>query len=200
MRIEPDLLSKLDRTHPDNLNPYGGNRPGKATIFWGVRNQTLYTGTTHRSVHNGVMQDHPEIVREILPPDIYERMQAGEFRHPTAGNNQLWQVVSVFALMGRLGGAHGHDVVSLWPRSRSGVEYEGGELGASSFFRPEAEIPKLLRALMGRGKSVHFGIEPPRIDGSWVLTMMDEMVPTLAGELLDGVGSSGAPPQGRDIL
>ena len=190
MPLDPDLRRKLNRAHPDNLSPYSGEHLGKATIFWGVRNQTLYTDTTHRSVHNGVMQDHPEIVREILPPDIYERLQAGEFKHPRMGNNQLWQVVSVFALMGRLGGSAGHNIVSLWPRSHSGVSYAGGELGARSFFRPQAELPRMLRALMGQGNAVHFGAEPPRINESWIVTMMDEMEPTLVGDLLGGWGPS----------
>ncbi len=186
MALEPSLRDKLNRAHPDNLSPYSGERPGKATIFWGVLNQTLYTDTTHKSVHNGVMQDHPEINLEILPPDIYERMKLGEFKHPRMGNNQAWEVISVYSLMGRLGGSAGYNVVSIWPRSHSGVSYSGGEFGATSFFQPQDEIPNMLRALMGQGKAVHFGARPPRVDESWIVTMMDEMEPTLVGDLLDG--------------
>ena len=99
---------------------------------------------------------------------------------------QLWQVVSVYALMGRMGASAGHNVVSIWPRSHSGVRYAGGELGATCFFDPQAEIPKMLRALMGQGEAVHFGSDPPRVDGSWVVTMMDEMAPTTVGDIVKG--------------
>ena len=198
MALEPSVREKLNRAHPDNLSPYSGERPGKATIFWGVRNQTLYTDTTHKSVHNGVMADHPEIVREILPPDIYERMMAGEFKHPGWGTTNFGRSSpSSHSWVGWVA-RQGHNIVSLWPRSHSGVRYAGGESGATSFFQPQAEIPKMLRALMGQGNAVHFGVEPPRVDESWVVTMMDEMAPTLVGDLIEGSGPGGPPSGASD--
>jgi hypothetical protein len=64
--------------------------------------------------------------------------------------------------------------------------YGGERPGKATYFRDE--IPEMLRAMMGNGRSVRFGAEPPRVDESWVVTMMGEMVPTFVGDLLEGSG------------
>jgi hypothetical protein len=180
-------LEVLGRANPDAVGLLAsGSESGRSTIFYGARNQTLYIDDRPRGSHNIVLYEHPEIVEEILPPDIFERYRSGEFFDPRRGG-QTWEVVASYALLGRLGGIHApgrhYNVVSVWPRSLAGIP---GKLEPVPGLLDEA-LPGLLRALKGDGIIHSFG-ETARIDDSWIMVVQGELGPVTVGEYLSRHG------------
>ena len=94
------------------------------TFFYGLTDKTLYTDSTPDSYHRKVLRNRPEMVRSILPADVFRRHEAGEFLEVNTGNldderysgsatgglmplridgNRTWETIAAFALLGRFG-------------------------------------------------------------------------------------------------
>ena len=56
------------------------------TFFYGLTDHTLYTDSSPGSYHRKVLREHPEMVRSILPADVFRRHEAGEFLGVDTGN------------------------------------------------------------------------------------------------------------------
>jgi hypothetical protein len=201
----------LDEIHSDDRPVLAGLTPDHlhgtsmaTTFFYGLTNHTLYTDSSQGAYHRKALREHPEIVRSILPADLFRRHEAGEFLEVDTGNpdderysgsamgglmplridgSRTWETVAAFALLGRLGvkeiDGNLYGVVSLWPDSLSGIP---GKLDPMA--GRHDGIPALLRALKGDGKIVHHG-EPVTIDDRWLLVIPDQLGPIPVGEYLN---------------
>jgi hypothetical protein len=184
-RIPAQDLAVLGRANPDAVGHFKTEMTtGRSTLFYGFRNQTLYADDRPKGTHNILLHEHPEIIQEIVPPEVYQRYRAGEFFDQKKGG-QAWEVVASFALLGRLGGVvapGGHyNVVSIWPRSLAGVP---GKLEPVHGLLDKA-LPGLLRALKGEGRIVCYGM-PMQIDDDWIVVVEGELGPLAVGEYLAG--------------
>lgn len=184
-RIPAQDLAVLGRANPDAVGHFKTEMTtGRSTLFYGAVNRALYIDDKIKNSHNILLHEHPEIIEQIVPPDVYQRYRAGEFFDPTKGG-QAWEVVASFALLGRLGGIQaptGHyNVVSIWPRSLAGVS---GKLEPVPDLLDRA-LPDLLRALKGAGRVVTYGT-PTRIDDDWIVVVEGEIDPLMVGEYLAG--------------
>jgi hypothetical protein len=184
-RIPTADLAVLRRVNPDSIGVFNkGTSSGRSTFFYGAINQTLYIDDRPKSTHNIILNEHPEIIEEIVPTEIFRRYQGGEFFDPKRGG-QAWEVVASYALLGRLGsvvtsGNH-YNVVSVWPRSRAGVP---GKLEPMPDLIDRA-LPGLLLALKGEGRIRNFGLTPP-IDEDWIVVVEGELEPIAVGSFLEG--------------
>src|SRR5688572_9053716 len=109
--IPPHDLRRLTRIHPDALHRR------TATVIYGGRPGKLYTESGPTSFHNRLLEQHPEIVEQVLPPEVYRRVLEGD---PVV-TGDLWGAVSAYALLGRVGGAGRYQVVSVWPAGMAGI-------------------------------------------------------------------------------
>jgi hypothetical protein len=173
------------------------------TFFYGLTDHTLYTDSSPGSYHRKALRERPEMVRSILPADVFRRHEAGEFQDVDTGNgdderysgsalrglmplridgNRTWEAIAAFALLGRLGvkevDGNLYGVVSLWPEALAGIPAKLDPMAA----RHEG-IPALLRALKGEGSIVHYA-EPVAIDDRWLLVIPDQLGPISVGEYL----------------
>src|SRR3954447_19738392 len=99
-RIPAEDIDMLGRANPDAVGQFAtGSCSGRNTLFYGASNRTLYTDDRPMVTHNILLYEYPEIVEEILPPEVYRRYQGGEFFDPRRGG-QVWEVVAAFALLG----------------------------------------------------------------------------------------------------
>jgi hypothetical protein len=176
-------------------------------FFYGLTNHTLYTDSTPDSYHRRTLRERPEMVRSILPADVFLRHEAGEFLESNSGNldderhsgaalgaamplrvdgNRTWETVAAFALLGQLGvkevNGNLYGVVSLWPEALAGIS---GRL-APMAGRHEG-ISALLRALKGEGSVVHYA-EPVAIDDRWLFVIPAQLGPIPVGEYLARYG------------
>jgi hypothetical protein len=186
-RIPAEVLAVLSRANPDAVGMFAvGTASGRSTIFYGATNRTLYIDDRPKGTHNVVLHEHPEVIEEIVPPEVFRQYRDGEFFHPLKGG-QAWEVVASYALLGRLGGvlAPGgrYNVVSIWPRSMAGVP---GKLDPVPVLLDEA-LPGLLRALKGDGRIISYGT-PTRIDDGWILVVEGELGAVTVGEYLSRRG------------
>ena len=187
--IPAEDIGILSRANPDAVGLFvAGPALGRSTFFCGARNETLYIDDRPKGTHNIVLHEHPEMVEDILPAEVFERYRRGEFFDPRRGG-QTWEVVASYALLGRLGGIQApggrYNVVSVWPRSRAGV---AGKLEPVPGLLGEA-LPGLLRALKGDGIVRSFG-RPVLIDDDWVVVSEGELGPFTVGEYLARHGGS----------
>jgi hypothetical protein len=197
--IRSDDIPALAGLTPDHLH----GTEGVTTFFYGLTDHTLYTDSSPGSYHRKVLRGRPEMIRSILPSEVFRRHEAGEFLESNSGNldddryseaalgaamplridrNRTWEVVAAFALLGRLGvkslDGRPYGVVSLWPESLAGIP---GRLDPMAG-RHEG-IPALLRALKGEGSVVHYA-EPVAIDDRWLFVIPDQLGPIPVGEYL----------------
>ncbi len=184
-RIPTADLAVLARANPDVVGLFKQKTSsGRNTFFYGAINQTLYIDDRQKGTHNIILNEHPEIIEEIVPPEVYRRYQGGEFFDPKRGG-QAWEVVASYALLGRLGGVvtsgHHYNVVSVWPRSRAGVP---GKMVPMPGLIDQA-LPGLLLALKGEGRVRSFGQTPP-IDNNWIVVVEGELEPIAVGSFLVG--------------
>jgi hypothetical protein len=182
-RIRIADLAELGRANPDSVGAFRvGTSSGRSTFFYGTSNQTLYIDDRPKGTHNIVLNEHPEIIEEIVPTEVFRRYRGGEFFDPRRGG-QAWEVVASYALLGRLGGvgtpANHYNVVSVWSRSRAGVP---GKLVPMPDRIVQA-LPGLLRALKGEGLIRSYG-EKPSIDDNWIVVVEGELEPVAVGEYL----------------
>jgi hypothetical protein len=186
-RIPTADLAVLRRVNPDSIGAFNkGTSSGRSTFFYGAINQTLYIDDRPKSTHNIVLNEHPEIIEEIVPSEIFRRYQGGEFFDPKRGG-QAWEVVASYALLGRLGGVvasgNNYNVVAVWPRSRAGVP---GKLVPMPDLIDRA-LPVLLLSLKGDGRVRSFGYTPPIAD-DWIVVVEGELEPVAVGSYLVGQG------------
>jgi hypothetical protein len=182
-RIPTADLAELGRANPDSVGAFRmGTSSGRSTFFYGVINQTLYIDDRPKGTHNIVLNEHPEIIEEIVPTEVFRRYEGGEFFDPRRGG-QAWEVVASYALLGRLGGVvtsgNHYNVVSVWSWSRAGVP---GKLVPMPDRIVQA-LPGLLRALKGEGHIRSYG-EKPSIDDNWIVVVEGELEPVAVGECL----------------
>jgi hypothetical protein len=197
--IRSDDIPALAGLTPDNLH----NTEMVTTFFYGLTDRTLYTDSTPDSYHRKVLRRRPEMIRSILPSEVFRRHEAGEFLESNSGNldddrysgaalgaaiplridgNRTWETVAAFALLGRLGvkevNGNLYGVVSLWPEALAGIP---GKLNPMS--GRHAGIPALLRALKGEGTAVHYA-ELVAIDDRWLFVIPDQLGPISVGDYL----------------
>jgi hypothetical protein len=201
--IRTDDIPALAGLTPDHLH----NTEVATTFFYGLTDQTLYTDSTPDSYHRKVLRNRPEMIRSILPAEVFRRHEAGEFLESNTANvdderysgsamgglmplrvdgNRTWETVAAFALLGRLGikevNGNLYGVVSLWPEALAGIP---GKL-APMAGRHDG-IPALLRSLKGEGSVVHYD-KPVAIDDRWLLVIPDQLGPISVGDYLAQTG------------
>jgi hypothetical protein len=197
--LRSDDIPVLAGLTPDHLH----GTEMATTFFYGLTDHTLYTDSSPGSYHRKALRERPEMIRSILPTEVFRRHEAGEFLEVNTGNlddernsgsaigsmmplrvdgNRTWETVAAFALLGRLGikdiDGNPYGVVSLWPEALAGIPGKLAPMAAR-----HDGIPALLRALKGDGSVVHYA-EPVAIEDHWLLVIPDQFGPVKVGEYL----------------